>query len=93
MSMCGVVQWYLYCCADHTCRIMVYVQCMLLERVSVNILQPRYGLGMCQAVALLLVPDIHLTEKVLQRTLPNTLWFTISILHLHFTKNAMSGTS
>ena len=27
-------------------------------KVSTDVLQPRYGIGMCQAVALLLVPDI-----------------------------------
>ena len=26
-------------------------------------LQPHYGIGMCQAAALLLVPDIPLTDK------------------------------
>ena len=44
---------------------------------------PHYGIGMCQAVALLLVPDIPLTDKNSKKiynlfyTLPNTLWFTI----------------
>ena len=62
---------------------------------------PHYGIGMCQAVALLLVPDIPLTDKKKKKTvkkvcnliytLPNTLYFKILSWHVHFTKNVMSG--
>ena len=31
--------------------------------VSMDMLQPHYGWGMCQLSALLLVPDIPLTDK------------------------------
>ena len=34
-----------------------------LQWVSVDVLRPRYGWSMCQASALLLVPDIPLTDK------------------------------
>ena len=61
-------------------------------------LWPHYGLGMCQAAALLLVPDTPPTDKKTVKKVYNllytwliTLWFTISILHLYFTKNVMSG--
>ena len=63
-------------------------------RVSVDVLWPHYGLCMCQAAALLLVPDILLTDKKnskkgLQLTLYYTNYFTV-ILNL---PNIMSGVS
>ena len=46
-------------------------------------LQPHYGIGMHQAVALLLVPDIPLTDKTVKKSLQLTLhltkYFTIYI--------------
>ena len=46
--------WYLLI----TCRMMMCVQCMLSYGMSVDVLWPCYGIAMCQAAALLLVPDI-----------------------------------
>ena len=56
------LSWYLFCCAVHT------VLCggtmgVLLQGVSADMLQPRYGLHMRQAAALLLVPDNCLFTK------------------------------
>ena len=36
---------------------MMYVQCMLWQGVSMDMLWPHYGVGMHQAAALPLVPD------------------------------------
>ena len=62
-----------------------------------DVLQPRYGIGMCQAAALLLVPDIPLTDKKKKKTVKKSLQLTLHltkyfmIYNLNFTKNEMSG--
>ena len=63
-----------------------------------GVLQPHYGIGMHQTAALLLVPDIPLTDKKtvkksLQLTLHLTKYLTIYNLDFTFTfyHNVMSG--
>ena len=46
---------------DHT--MMMYVQMCVIIRVSTDVLWPHYGIRKCQTAALLLVPDIPLTDK------------------------------
>ena len=61
-----------------------------IVRVSMDVLWPHYGIGMYQAAALLLVPDIPLTDKNSKKKFTTYFYqyFTAYNLNftLHFTK-------
>ena len=65
-------------------------KCMLLYWVSMDMLQPHYGLCMHLAAALLLVPDIPLTDKKTSKKVYNLIttynFMVYQMFYFYFTK-------